>query len=236
MEIAKSKLDLVIYGVETTQRVVAITFDDGPNEKYTPQILDLLDRYDAKATFFVVGEAAQKYPLIIKRIAESGHTLANHTWKHSPVPLMSKRERFRQLRDTRDLLKPHGAMLFRPPWGFLSLASYIDVRLLGYKTIFWDVVGFDWLDHSSEEIFEHLDSNIHPGAIVLLHDNIYNTIKPEYETRDSMIAGLEKYLDKHSSIYRFVTVPHLLSVGTPKYKYGLLKKSEKSAAVPDNVL
>jgi peptidoglycan/xylan/chitin deacetylase (PgdA/CDA1 family) len=234
--LVRNNLPLIYTSVDTDENIAAITFDDGPHPEYTPKILRLFEKFDAKATFFVVGERARKYPEIIHQIKETGHAIGNHTWSHVAVPLISRKEQFGQIRKTQRQLGRSGEKLFRPPWGFLDAASYSVVKLLGYKVICWDHVAYDWLDPSAGEIFERLDAKIRPGSILLLHDNLCNSIKPEYIPRDHLIAGLERYLEKHAASRQFVTVPELLKRGKPQYKYGLLKRSEKKELVPENVL
>jgi peptidoglycan/xylan/chitin deacetylase (PgdA/CDA1 family) len=234
--LARSNLDLIVTGAETSEKIVSLTFDDGPNPLYTPRILDLLDRYSVKATFFVVGKLASKYPSIIERIQASGHAIGNHTWNHSPVPLLGRRERIRQIRNTQQLFNNHGEKLFRPPWGFINLAAYTEAILMGYKVIFWGTSLRDWLNPSAEEVLQRLDTKIKPGSIILMHDNLCDTVKPEYASRDNLIEGLEKCFKKYTSEYKFVTVPQLLSGRTPTYKYGLLRKSEKTSVIPESAL
>ncbi len=234
--LARSNLDLIVTGAETNEKIVSITFDDGPNAEYTPRILDLLDKYGAKATFFVVGKLACRHPSIINRIQASGHAIGNHTWGHSPVPLLNRRERIRQVRNTQRLFDYHSEKLFRPPWGFINLAAYAEIKLLGYKVIFWETSLRDWLNPSADEILQRLDTAIRPGSIILMHDNLCNTAKPEYASRDNLIEGLERCLKKYTSEYEFVTVPQLLKRDTPRYKYGLLRKSEKGLAIPESAL
>ncbi|HYW33923.1 MAG TPA: polysaccharide deacetylase family protein [Balneolaceae bacterium] len=234
--IARNNLDLIVTSAETSENLVSLTFDDGPHPAYTPRILELLDKYQAKATFFVVGKLADKYPSILQQMKNSGHAIGNHTWHHSPVPLIPRRERIRQLRKTQHLINHDGQKLFRPPWGFINWSAYLDAKLLGFKIICWDEVVYDWLNPSPAEVFQRLDSNIRPGSIILLHDNICNTIKPEYVPRDNLIEGLERYLKKYQAGYKFVTVPKLLQHGSPQYKYGLKGKDEKARSIPENVL
>jgi peptidoglycan/xylan/chitin deacetylase (PgdA/CDA1 family) len=234
--LVRNNLPLICTSVETDENIASITFDDGPHPEYTPKILNLFEKYGAKATFFVVGKRARRYPEVIRQIKEHGHAIGNHTWSHVAVPLISRKEEFEQIRKTQRQLGRSGEKLFRPPWGFVDAASYGEVKLLGYKVICWDAVVYDWLNPSAEEIFERLDAKIRPGSIMLLHDNLCNSIKPEYIPRDDLIAGLERYLRKHAASRQFVTVPELLRQGKPQYKYGLLKKSEKAALVPEDVL
>lgn len=228
----RKNLKLAITGVETPEKVIALTFDDGPHPVYTPLILDLLEQYQAKATFFVVGEAARENRFLIKKMREQGHAIGNHSWNHLAMPLISRKERLKQIRDTQSEINAKRKKLFRPPWGFLTLSSYIDVKLLGYKIVLWDTVAFDWLDRSSDKLFKQLDSNIKPGSIILMHDNL----KPTFKPRDELIKALEKYLKKYAETYKFVTLPQLLTIGDPRYKYCLSREEDKFTLIPKHNL
>ena len=109
--------------VQTNERVAALTFDDGPHPDFTPRLLEILKRYDVRSTFFMVGEAAMKRPDLVRRVAEEGHTIGNHSWDHATFPLLSGRERRLQMRRCAKVLEPYGRRLFRPmrSWAFPSL-------------------------------------------------------------------------------------------------------------------
>jgi len=232
--IARKNLNLIITGVETNQKVVALTFNDGPHPEYTPRILDLLDQYGAKATFFTVGGDARKHYSIIRRIRSAGHAIGNHTYSHKPMPLISRSERFRQIQNTQRLIQQN-EKLFRPPWGFIDWPGYVDVKLLGFKVVYWEAAVYDWRNSSPDEIFQRLDKNVRSGSIVLMYDNLRDSIGEDIRL-DNLIEGLECYLQKYASHYRFVTVPQLLTLGAPRYTYGLHRKDEKDALIPEDML
>ncbi|MGH8754891.1 MAG: polysaccharide deacetylase family protein [Burkholderiales bacterium] len=120
-----------ITHVSTSDAVAALTFDDGPHPEFTRRLLDILDRYQARATFFIVGRSAQRYPELVKRIAQAGHALGNHSWDHPSFPYISRRERRLQIRACAKAIHPYGLKLFRPPYGNQSIASRLDALCIG---------------------------------------------------------------------------------------------------------
>jgi len=205
-----------ITGVHTSDKVVALTFDDGPHPEYTPRLVDVLNKYNAKATFFMVGESAERYPEIVKYIASSGHVIANHTWNHPAVPAINRKERRQQILNCEKTLSPYGSKYFRPPYGFQSFNSYFDAKSLGYNIVGWTKAVEDWLDHDAEYLAEDITKALRPGNIILMHDVLYHTIKEQYSDRTPLINALDNVLKNQMNQYSFVTVPELLSYGKPK--------------------
>jgi peptidoglycan-N-acetylglucosamine deacetylase len=115
-----------ISHVHTRESVAALTFDDGPDPEYTPRLLAILERYRAQATFFMTGKAAQAHPELVRRVAQAGHAIGNHSWDHPSFPLISGRERRAQIRACAQALVPYGSRLFRPPYTEQNLGSRIE--------------------------------------------------------------------------------------------------------------
>lgn len=205
--------------VDTSQPLVALTFDDGPHPDSTPRILDVLERHDARATFFVVGASAVRHPGVIKDIIARDHEVANHTWTHAAFRTLASRTRRNELTRCSEQIGPEMARLFRPPWGDASLAARVDVLRAGYRVVGWDVHVQDWLDVSAETITDRLRRDVRPGSIVLLHDALYATrhedeVQPD---RSALIDGLDRFLDTADNL-QFVSVSHLLEAGRPVYE------------------
>lgn len=203
-----------VEAVATDTKVSALTFDDGPHPDYTPRLLDVLAKCRAKATFFIVGDSAAKYPELMVRMAAEGHCLANHTWDHRSMPLLSRPERLEQLRACAQALAPYGgdAKLFRPPYGNQSVASRLDALRLGYEVIAWTHHCYDWLEHDAEFLSERMIKALSPGSIFLLHDALYRVAEPERANRAPSIKAVETLLAQFPD-YSFVTVPELLTHG-----------------------
>jgi peptidoglycan/xylan/chitin deacetylase (PgdA/CDA1 family) len=214
--------------VKTDQPVVALTFDDGPDPVWTPLLLDLLQKHQARATFFTVGASVERYPDLIRRVAEGGHALGSHSWDHSAFPLLSGSERRRQLNACERALGRFGRRLFRPPYGEQTVASRLDAWRLGFDVVSWSVTSEDWYEPSAAVMTEVLVKRIGPGDIVLLHDSIFDKGAPQngprpdrrsWVDRRAMLNALEMVLAQIGNRYRFVTVPELLECGAPCYSY-----------------
>ena len=206
----------VITAVATDKPVLALTFDDGPHHEYTPALLEMLAKYRARATFFMIGELAEQHPEVVRAAARAGHTIANHSWSHLSFPLITARARYEQLRRCEEALSPYGARLFRPPYCHQTAGSRWHARRAGY-----DVVGFsahaeDWLERPVAWMCERLVRQARSGAIVILHDNIYRSVLPAARhDRKPMLAALDRALEQLQENFVFVTIPELLRTGRP---------------------
>lgn len=161
----------VLKRKQNTEKL-AFTFDDGPNPIYTPMLLDLLRQHHIKATFFIVGSKAEKYPEVIERIHAEGHLIGLHNYVHKSNWLMSPwriRQDLRQSADIIEKITGERPVYYRPPWGLLNL---LDLLLLKqYKMIHWSVMVEDWSSKGgSEKIEKRLLRDIEKGDVVLLHD------------------------------------------------------------------
>jgi peptidoglycan-N-acetylglucosamine deacetylase len=202
-----------ISHVHTRESVAALTFDDGPDPEYTPQLLTILERYGAQATFFMIGKAAQAHPELVRRVAQAGHAIGNHSWDHPSFPLISGRERRAQIRGCARALAPYGSWLFRPPYGEQNIASRIDALLLGYKVVMFDSWSDDWCGGDPDTIARQLERRMHPGSVIALHDGLSDALDESYFNREPMLKAIEIFLDRLGGRVRFVTIPELLRHG-----------------------
>ena len=161
------------FAVATDERLMALTFDDGPDPEHTPRLLELLARHGAKATFFMVGARAARHPELVARVAAEGHEIGNHGWDHPSLPGLPSAAVAGQLERTRAVLAPHGQALMRPPYGHQDLRTHRIARRLGYRPVFWSITGEDWRGHDAATIAGHILERAAPGAIVLLHDSLF---------------------------------------------------------------
>jgi peptidoglycan/xylan/chitin deacetylase (PgdA/CDA1 family) len=188
---------------------IALTFDDGPHAANTPRLLDMLKQRGIKATFFMVGECAQEYPQIVKRIVAEGHEVANHSWKHLQLTKMGEATLKQDLQKAHDAIVAGGGVapkLLRPPYGaFRPEQQKWAHNEFGYKCILWDVDPLDWkvrnAAHVESEILKHTVS----GSIILSHD-IHKT------TIDAMPSTIDTLLSRG---FKFVTVSQLLAMDKP---------------------
>ena len=147
-----------------------LTFDDGPDPRFTPEVLDLLDRYEAKATFFVLGSSAERYPELIAETVDRGHTIANHTWAHDDLTALSHDEFIGTVGRTADLLGPVAADCLRPPGGRLDEDTTAWAAELGLRLELWTVDTRDWEQPGVDSITAKVFQGAAPGAVVLMHD------------------------------------------------------------------
>jgi peptidoglycan/xylan/chitin deacetylase (PgdA/CDA1 family) len=214
-----------ITHVSTRAPVAALTFDDGPHREFTPRLLDILEKHRARATFFMVGEAAQQHPELVRRVALSGHTIGNHSWDHASFPLISRRERQAQIRACERAIAPHGQRFFRPPYGQQNMMSRLDALWLGYKVIAWNLDVGDWWDDDAGRMADLLETRVRPGSIILLHDALRDhphparrpmvTRKPHVD-REAMLKAITLFLERVSHRLHFITIPELLRHGRPQ--------------------
>jgi peptidoglycan-N-acetylglucosamine deacetylase len=211
-----------VYADESTKdKVVALTFDDGPNEPYTSQILDILAANNIKATFFVIGENAEQLPDSAARIIADGHVLGNHSYSHYANHALTE-SGARDLERAQEIIKntlgvqPH---LYRPPHGKKSPWELEAVKKLGMIEITWNVSANDQhifavFGHPTPEIFaREIVKDVEPGSIVLLHDGygiLHDTIKADRSLTVQTLPLIITQLKAKG--YSFVTVPELLNV------------------------
>jgi peptidoglycan/xylan/chitin deacetylase (PgdA/CDA1 family) len=151
---------------------IYLTFDDGPDEHFTPRVLDILAEWEAKATFFVCGRKAEKSPQVLQRIVNEGHSIGNHTYSHSRF-LVYFGILGREIERTEKIIwKITGLKtnLFRPPWGVALPWVKNEIRRRGYKMVLWDIDTRDWKKLDGEEIARKVKVEARDGSIVLLHD------------------------------------------------------------------
>jgi peptidoglycan/xylan/chitin deacetylase (PgdA/CDA1 family) len=159
--------------VRTDQPLVAITFDDGPDDQQTPRILKVLAREEATATFFLLAQRAARLPEIVEAILDGGHEIALHGDDHSPLinaSLRSTLARIRRGRRRLEAVAERRVRYLRPPYGWQDVRSYLAARAAGLTIIGWSAHGSDWLALTPAEIAGRLEAGMTPGSILLLHD------------------------------------------------------------------
>jgi peptidoglycan-N-acetylglucosamine deacetylase len=206
-----------ITNVVTRDPVAALTFDDGPHPEYTPLLLHILERCQARATFFMVGESAQRHPELVRRVAQAGHVIGNHSWDHPSFPSLRRHERQKQIRACEQVLAPYGKRFFRPPYGAEDVSSHLDALWLRYQVVKWSLDAEDWVEHDPAWMAEVLARGIQPGSIVLLHDAIFASEQESPQcNREPMLAALTLFLEGLDGPFAFLTIPELLRHGQPQ--------------------
>ncbi len=160
--------------IDTDTNEVALTFDDGPLPQSTPQILDLLKKHDAKATFFCIGSNIQESKTLLKRIADEGHSIGNHSYEHIPAFTFWGSKKVKQsIQKTDDLIKEitgKKTVLFRPPYGVTNNLMALGIRKAGKRVVGWSIRTKDTC-RSADEVVTLVDNKIKAGDIILLHDS-----------------------------------------------------------------
>jgi len=192
---------------------IALTFDDGPNEPYTSQALAILEQYRIKATFFVIGQNAQRYPETCRRIVTAGNVIGNHSYHHHKSLCLRRGKAV-----ARDIEMAHQAIyectglepkLFRPPHGFRTPWLMRTVRHLGYTVVTWDNMTSDWkAEKSGEEIIRAILQRAKPGGVIVMHDG--RDTRLNYD-RSHMLQALPFVIETLMERgFDFVTIPELL--------------------------
>ncbi len=196
-----------LYVGDTNKKEIYITFDAGFENGNTEKILDALKKHDVKATFFLVGNYFETQPELVKRMAEEGHTIGNHTYSHPDMSKIGDIQSFQtELQKNealyRDILGSEMPKLYRPPQGKFCEENLKMAQQLGYSTVFWSLAYVDWYTDDQptpEQAFSKLLPRIHPGAVVLLHSTsstnaeILDELLTKWEETGYSFGDLEAY-------------------------------------------
>lgn len=183
---------------------VALTFDDGPNPVTTPQVLDILKRYDAKATFFIIGQRIAGQEVLLQKIVAQGNEIGNHTWSHPNLADLSVQEIKQEVTSTNEAIEKaihKKPTLLRPPYG--STNATVQAAA-GMKEIMWTVDTLDWQNHSTAGIMKNVKEQLTPGGIILMHDI--------HQTSVDALPTVLDYLKAQG--YEVVTVSELYGYGS----------------------
>ena len=206
------------------QRVVALTFDDGPNPPYTSEILNVLESEHVHATFFLVGRAVKAYPAIVRREVRDGDALGNHSWEHAHLIVLTRSQLHTSLARTDAAIYAAAHVhtkLMRPPYGSRDWFVMQVAKRLGYTVVMWSVpLAYDWENPPPRVIAQRVVPQVSDGSIIVLHDGN----RGQLCSRDRLDA---RVCDRRNDIeatrliveqlkregYRFVTIPQLMALG-----------------------
>lgn len=200
----------VIWASNTNLKLVAITFDDGPNEKYTPELLDILLNFNVKATFFLIGKNVLKEPDITRRIYSEGHEIGNHSYSHPVLPLVSRKELHKQIETTDSIIKDligSKPMYFRPPMGLLTPTILDMIESYGLKAVVGEVYPRDTYKPGKDKIVERVIKRVTPGSIIIMHDGGSWRNFDRSQSIEAVPIIIERLRAKG---YKFVTLSELL--------------------------
>jgi peptidoglycan/xylan/chitin deacetylase (PgdA/CDA1 family) len=199
----KNRLLGAVIGYDVTPRkIVALTFDDGPDPPHTIPVLDALDEHRARATFFLSGRNVDLFPEVAFEIVRRGHAVGSHTYNHPSLVGLNIAAVMKEIREGQKSInrvtgkKPY---LFRPPYGDFDLTSLVTTRLMGLLPVLWTTSGEDWQSISSDDIVKRILVKVQPGSIILLHDKSSRTVETIHELLKALSA----------EGYQFVTLPEM---------------------------
>ncbi len=188
---------------------IAMTFDDGPSQKLTPELLEILAAHHIHATFFVIGQNVERAPEILQRAVREGHEIGNHSWSHPAFGKMADAAVRREIQKTDDAIRAamgHSPLLLRPPYGSITARQKQWIHSeFGYRIILWDVDPLDWKRPGSSVVTSRIVRETRPGSIILSHDIHPGTIQAMPQTFDQLQA----------KGFKFVTVSELIAMGKP---------------------
>jgi len=196
----------VICNASTKEKILALSFDDGPDEKITPRLLDLLGRNNIKAAFFVIGENAEKNPDIIRRIYSEGHLIGNHSYGHGFwFDFKCNAAMIKEMRRTDQAVKKiisKDLNMFRPPYGITNPPLARALKETVYKVIGWNIRSFDKSNKSINGIVKSVSRKMKAGSIILLHDDHENILE--------IVEGIIS--EAHKKSYNFTALDKMLNI------------------------
>jgi chitin deacetylase len=202
-----------VRSVRTQEKVVALTFDDGPSSPYTDEILTVLDKHNVKATFFVMGIHAKSNLALLKKMVAAGHEIGNHSMYHDKESKKSTQTLMKELPEVDKIIRQSGytgEIMFRSPFGLTSDNLRTALTELNKKNFLFDFLSQDWENLATAVIVDRVVSHAKPGHIIVLHDGG----KGRSHTVEATGEIIEKLKSKG---YRFVTASELLKYGPSKH-------------------
>ena len=187
------------WQVKTNEKVLYFTFDDGPIPELTPKALKILDKYNAKATFFVVADNVRKHPDVYQQVTDAGHAIGNHSYNHVKGWKLSNDDYYSNIAKANELLN---TKLFRPPYGQIT-PSQAKHLAKDYNIIMWSVLSGDYDKNTSpEQCFNNILRKAKNGSIIVMHDNL--------KAEENMLFALEESLKHFSQLgYRFDSLANI---------------------------
>ena len=208
-----------IIGTPGRGKLLALTYDDGPNKRWTPELLELLDRHRVKATFFVVGKYVDQRPDLVQRAVAEGHAVGNHTYSHANLLFLSEEKIASELGRCAEAVDRAGlefsevpaGKLCRPPYGRRRPTTLRALKTQGYVPVLWSVTCWDWSKRvTTDKVDKHARKQTKGGDVILLHDG--DGDHGMDVDRHCSLEATERILDRYGSAgFEFVTIPELVS-------------------------
>src|SRR5512146_3591639 len=199
-------------GNKRGSRLLALTYDDGPSEKWTPALLEVLAKHDVRATFFMMGRHVEHQPAIARAVASAGHVIGNHTCTHPNLIFRSAAQLIAQLDECDRMLTEavgEHSKLFRPPFGGRLPDVLRTARAKDYIPVMWSVTAYDWRPYPPEKIEQIVTRQIRGGDVLLMHDGGHRS--PDAD-RSATVAATDRLISRYKAEgYRFVTVTDMMN-------------------------
>lgn len=206
----KYKSNFILSG-SPQKREIALTFDDAPDTHFTPQVLDQLKKMNVKATFFIVGNRAEKHPEMIARIVREGHAIGNHSYNHPNFNKLNDTAFREQIQKTDQILQRligYKPVIVRPPYGNITEGQIKWLISQKKKIVNWNVDSLDWKNLTAEQVMTNILADIRPGSIILQH-----SAGGKGEDLSGTVQAIPKVIQKlRADGVRFVTIPELLEI------------------------
>ena len=195
---------------------IALTYDDGPNPRYTPELLELFERHGVRATFFQIGKWVEREPALAREVQAAGHAIGNHTFTHPTLALCSSarvKEELRRCREASEdagitYAQVDGQSLMRCPWGRRRPGTLRAVRQEGFVPVQWSVTGWDWAKRKTKENIAGRCLKAREGDVILLHDGVHT--EPQADRHKSVYATRQVVERLGAEGYEFVSIPELV--------------------------
>lgn len=202
-----------IVKAEPKSRMLALTYDDGPNGAMTERLVALLQQYRVRATFFMIGRHAERQPDLVHDIALAGHAIGNHGYSHAPLISLSQariRDELVRCQDTLARVAGTRPRFFRPPFGVRSPSVLRAASSLGLTPVLWSVTCFDWQTTTTEAVARHATRQIVGGDVILLHDGGHQEIGAD---RSATIEASHRLIEHYGAKgFQFVTVDKICTL------------------------
>ena len=200
-------------GVQKGMRTLALTYDDGPNDPWTMRLLEVLQKQQIQATFFMMGQYVRERPEIARAVREAGHTIGNHSFTHPNLIFAGETKLRLELEETSKAIEDatgERPLLFRPPFGGRRPGTFKVVKELGMLPVMWRVICYDWKANSHEQILEHARRQIVGGEVVLLHDGGHLCMG---EDRSHTLRATGELISEYKDRgYQFTTVTGMMQM------------------------
>jgi polysaccharide deacetylase family sporulation protein PdaB len=200
------KRQLPIYSVDTPEKKIAISFDAAWGDEYTEELLKIMEERNIKCTFFLVGFWVDTHPEQVKKIAEAGHEIGNHSTNHPHMSKLGKEQIIMEIETTQkkieELAGDRAVKLFRPPFGDYNDTLISTCREIGFYPIQWDVDSLDWKEYGVEHMYKQVISKVRNGSIILFHNNAKYTAQALPRILDHLLAEGYEFVPISELIYK----------------------------------